>query len=124
MKRAVFDTDAIVHYSKDVESVVDIVLGCEERYISFTTWVEFLVGFPLADQQRARQFLDNNFTIIPCDAKIANFVIDIRRETRLKYADATIYATAKYLRAPLVTCNAKDFKSDWEDVYIPKFAYH
>jgi predicted nucleic acid-binding protein len=119
MDRAVFDTDVVIHYSKDVDAAVDAVLGCRERYISFTTWVEFLVGFSLAGQARPRHFLQNNFEIIPCDDRIADFIIDLRQTTKLKYADTTIYATAKYLRVPLVTFNTKDFDRDLPDVYVP-----
>ncbi|MCF8495371.1 MAG: PIN domain-containing protein [Alphaproteobacteria bacterium] len=119
MDRAVFDTDVIIHYAKDMESAVKIITDCPERYISFTTWIEFLVGFRVSEQARCRAFLQNNFDIIPCDHRIAEFVIHLRQTAKLKYPDATIYATAKYLRAPLVTFNTKDFDAALPDIVVP-----
>ncbi len=119
MERAVFDTDVVIRYSKDDKLAVRAILECPERYVSFTTWVEFLVGFPLADQPLPRQFIVNNFEIVPCDENISDFLIDIRQTTNLKYADASVYATAKYLRVPLVTFNTKHFNENAPDIYVP-----
>lgn len=119
MERAVFDTDVIIHYSRDVDVAVKALMDCNERYISFTTWIEFLVGFNAGDQPLYREFLQNNFEIIPCDHHVAEFIISLRQTTKLKYADATIYATAKYLRVPLVTFNTKDFDETAPDICVP-----
>lgn len=122
MERAVFDTNVLIHYGYDRPEAVDAVLGCTERFISLTTWMEFLVGISVLERPKYKRFLEENFEIIETGFEIAERVIDIQRSYGLKLPDATIYATAKYLHAPLITFNTKDFDAGAPDIYVPSQA--
>ena len=50
------------------------------------------------------------FQILYIDQKIADMVIQIRREVRIRLPDAIIAATAKTVNLYLVTRNIEDFK--------------
>ncbi len=50
------------------------------------------------------------FQILYIDQKIADMVIQIRREVRIRLPDAIIAATAKTANLYLVTRNIEDFK--------------
>ncbi len=50
------------------------------------------------------------FNILYIDQKIADMVIQIRRETSIRLPDAIIAATAKSANLHLVTRNIDDFK--------------
>lgn len=119
MDSAVFDTNILIEYSNGNMEAQRVVRTTPGRYISRTTWIEFLVGVPISARARFKSFLVHNFEVIECDEELSDYIIDIRREKRLKLPDATIYATAKSLRAPLVTLNSKDFDKNAHDVIIP-----
>lgn len=119
MDRAVFDTNILIHYTHDHPGAVSAILGCSHRIISLTTWIEFLVGISVVQRPQYEEFLRKNFEIVEIDLEIANYVIDIRRSKKLKLPDATIYATAKCLRVPLITANSKDFGGVDPDILIP-----
>jgi len=57
-----------------------------------------------------KQFLEENFLIIPFDNKIADMTAEIRRKYKVKLPDAGIAATAILYNLPLVTLNIQDFK--------------
>ncbi|MEZ5813535.1 MAG: PIN domain-containing protein [Alphaproteobacteria bacterium] len=122
MDRAVFDTNVIIQYSNGHEPSRDAFLRVTDRFISLTTWIEFLVGIAPPRRATYDRFLQENFEIVETNFDVAEFVIDIRRSKRLKLPDATIYATAKYVRAPLITFNTKDFDINEPDIYVPKAA--
>lgn len=62
------------------------------------------------EQHIAEQFLEENFTSISLDRRIARIAADIRKTTKIKFPDAAIAATALFTHTPLVTRNQKDFK--------------
>jgi len=109
MDRAVFDTNVIIQYSNGHQPSRDAFFMVKERFISLTTWIEFLVGIAPPKRPTYDRFLQDNFEIIETSFEVAEYVIDIRRSKRLKLPDATIYATAKYIKATLFTYNTKDF---------------
>jgi predicted nucleic acid-binding protein len=117
-RAAVFDTNILIEYTKDVERSVKAVQECGDRMISLITWIEFLAGFPDRDQDRPRAFLQSNFNIIPPDEDICDLIIQLRRQRIYKLPDATIYATAKVFGVPLITLNKKDFKAKAGEVHI------
>ena len=119
MDSAVFDTNVLIYYANGRPDSRIAFRRVINRYISLTTWIEFLVGVSAEQRLSYESFLKDNFEIIETDFEIADFIIDIRRSHKLKLPDATIYATAKHLRAPLVTYNTKDFDPSWPDVYVP-----
>lgn len=52
-------------------------------------------------------FLGENFTSIPFDRAIAKIAAEIRCETKLKFPDAAIAATALFTNTPLITRNIR-----------------
>lgn len=75
----------------------------ETEVLSFSSWTKekCLV---------TEVFLAENFTSIPFDRHIAKVAAEIRRETKLKFPDAAIAATALFTNTPLITRNIRDFK--------------
>lgn len=55
-------------------------------------------------------FLEENFIFVPFDRFVARIAARLRRETRIKFPDAAIAATAIFTRTSLVTRNLKDFR--------------
>lgn len=90
--------------------VVDKILQTSFN-ISIITKIEFLgwdkhtdVGF-----RKALHFIDFA-NVIPVTEEIANVAISLRRQYKVKLADAVIAATAIYFSFTLVTRNERDFK--------------
>ena len=65
------------------------------------------------------QGLTQTFRIIEVDFAIASRAIQLRRTTRLKLADAIIYATALEHGLTLITRNTRDFDEKMSSVRIP-----
>lgn len=75
----------------------------ESELLSFSAWS--------ADERRAtEEFLEENFTSIPFDRATARIAAEIRRDSRIKFPDAAIAATALSTHTPLITRNQRDFK--------------
>ncbi len=75
----------------------------EAEVLSFSNWT-------IAEREAAETFFEENFTLIPLDRTLARITAEIRRNSKTKFPDAAIAATALFTRTPLVTRNVKDFK--------------
>ena len=75
----------------------------EAEVLSFSSWTK-------EECLATEVFLEENFTSIPFDRYIAKIAAKIRRETKLKFPDAAIAATALFTNTPLITRNIRDFK--------------
>lgn len=75
----------------------------EAEVLSFSNWKK-------EECLATELFLEENFTSIPFDRHIAKIAAEIRRETKLKFPDAAIAATALFTNTPLITRNIRDFK--------------
>ena len=115
---AVFDTNIIIDALNGAVEA-DLEYARYERVlISRVTWMEVLVGVE-GDDTDLRDFLETHFEIMPLDLRVAEHAVQLRRAYRLRLPDAIIWATAKTFEAVLVTRNTKDFKPEWENIYIP-----
>ncbi|HBV01345.1 MAG TPA: VapC toxin family PIN domain ribonuclease [Candidatus Taylorbacteria bacterium] len=75
----------------------------EAEFLSFSSWTP--------DQRRTmEEFLEENFVFVSLDRPLARLAARIRVNTRIKFADASIAATALFTNTPLVTRNVRDFK--------------
>ena len=75
----------------------------EAEFLSFSSWTP--------DQRRTmEEFLEENFVFVSLDRPLARLAARIRVNTRIKFADASIAATAPFTNTPLVTRNVRDFK--------------
>lgn len=75
----------------------------ETEVLSFSGWTS-------KEKQTVEEFLEDNFTSIAFDRSIARIAADIRANTKIKFPDAAIAATAIFTYTPLVTRNQHDFK--------------
>jgi predicted nucleic acid-binding protein len=107
---ALFDSNIIIYLSKR-EIPLSFLDQFDEHYISVITYMEVL-GFRFRDaieENFIRKIL-GVFHLLYIDQKIADMVIQIRRETSIRLPDAIIAATAKTANLQLVTRNIEDFK--------------
>lgn len=119
MDAAVFDTNILIDFSYSRSGSHEIIRRCTNRYISAVTWVEFLTGVPAPQMQQAQAFLTDMFDVLYPAAETYAVALQMRREWRLKFPDAMIYAAAKERSIPLITRNTKDFDENAPDIYVP-----
>lgn len=108
------DTNILIYHTKGSQVTIDFlsdVMGRHSLNISILTKVEFLgwdkhtpEGF-----EKCRQLIESA-NIYSVDENVANKAIDLRRETRIRLADAVIAATALLNNFRLATRNVDDFK--------------
>ena len=118
MNAAFFDTDVLIRFSRSDAGAQAVMRRVEHRLISIVTWVEFLTGIPEPQMVQAKAFLNDAFEIVEASRATFEGALDLRSAYRLKLPDALIYAAAKNMDLPLITCNKKDFNSDWDDIYL------
>lgn len=75
----------------------------EAEVLSFSRWTP-------QERERTMIFLEEYFASVPFDRQIAHIAARIRRDTKIKFPDAAIAATALFTHTPLVTRNVRDFK--------------
>lgn len=116
---AVFDTNIVIDALNGVNEADAEFSRYERVLISRITWMEVLVGTEEGDDVAVRDFLEQNFEIMPIDAVVAENAVKLRRAQRIRLPDAIIWATAQTYGAVLVTRNTKDFKPDWNGIRVP-----
>ena len=109
-KRALFDSNTVIYLSKR-----DIPLSLLEQYdqhfISVITYMEVL-GYQFKEpkeEEYIKELLEL-FKTIYIDQEVADKVIEIRKNHRIKLPDAIIAATALTCDLVLLTRNTEDFK--------------
>lgn len=72
-----------------------------------------VLGFPFKNNEEYQLLSDicSVLTVVPLSDEVANETIRLRKEYRIKLADAIIYATPAVKNLPLLTNNISDFKS-------------
>ena len=116
---AVFDTNILIDYLNGEAAALEELSRYRSRFISVITHIEVLVGAVNRKEEiMIRSFLAS-FELKQLTANIAERVIQIRKEHRLKIPDAIVYATAQEEGCILVTRNTKDLKENWPDVRVP-----
>ncbi|UCH98386.1 MAG: type II toxin-antitoxin system VapC family toxin [Candidatus Aminicenantes bacterium] len=117
--KIVLDSNIIIYLSKGLLRIEDISERYDDFYISIITYME-VMGYQFSDdreRQIIKEFFDN-FEIIYINSEIAENVILIRQQKKIKLPDAIILATAKFLNCPLMTRNVEDFQDILEEVDI------
>jgi len=113
--KLLFDTNIIIYYFNGIitDSKIDQILK-ESFNISIITKIEFLSWQKLRkDKKLEEQALNfiSHANIYELTDDIANMVIDIRQQFKIKTPDAIIGATALVHGFDIVTNNVDDFKN-------------
>jgi len=117
--KAVFDTNILIDYLNGIEAAKEELARYRIRQISIVTFIEVMVGAKSADEESAIRSFLATFEVLELSAAIAQEVILIRQQLRLKIPDAIVYATARTQGCILVSRNSKELKRDWPDIRIP-----
>ena len=110
------DTNIIIAYLSGDEKVVKTLHSLRKsgNVIFLPTIVEAeTLAFSNITRKERRyieKFLEENFTSIPFDRLVARIASNIRVETKIKFPDAVIAATAIFTHSPLITRDKKHFK--------------
>ncbi|WP_168787536.1 type II toxin-antitoxin system VapC family toxin [Paraburkholderia aromaticivorans] len=118
MVRALFDTNILVDYLGGVSAAKKELSRYEYRAISTITWMEVLVGTTAEDEATIRAWM-GSFEVVALDTAIANRAVEIRKQRRIRLADAIVWASAQVNSLLLVSPNTKDFPADEPGVRVP-----
>lgn len=111
------DTNIIIAYLNGEPSVAAVLdearargiplflpAAVEAEFLSFSKW-------SLEQRRMMEKFLEENFIFIPLDRPLIRLAAGLRAKTNIKFADATIAATALFTSTSLATRNVRDFKN-------------
>lgn len=117
--KVVLDSNIIIYLSKGILSFEDIQTNYNDFYISIITYLE-VMGFQFSNEKEREIIKDllNSFKMINIDPEIAEKVLVIRQQKKIKLPDAIILATAKFLNCDLLTRNVSDFSNITEGINI------
>jgi predicted nucleic acid-binding protein len=116
--RPLFDTNILIDYLNGIVAARDEIGRYDDPAISLVSWMEVLVGTTPAIEPATRRFLAR-FALLDIDGKVAERAVDIRRDRRIRLADAIILASAEVHRLLLVTRNTRDFDANAPSVRVP-----
>jgi len=110
------DTNILIAYLEGNQQVVQTLSFWKERgyplilpavveseVLSFSEWTG-------EERRRTEFFLETHFSSVAFDRTVARIAAVIRRDTKIKFPDAAIAATALSTNTPLITRNVRDFK--------------
>lgn len=113
----IFDTDLFIWVQRGNEKAADLMDRTGRRYLSVQTYMELLQCAKDKRQHRLiRRFIaDLKFSVLPLTENIGHraliYVEEYGLASGMRAGDAIIAATATENGLPLVTGNAKHFKS-------------
>lgn len=104
----IFDSNILIYLSKHV---IKPEIVTNSSAISVITKIEVL-GYPFQNKEEHDILSEicSVLNVIPLSDEIAEKTIQIRKNYKIKLADAIIYSTALVERKPLLTNNIQDFK--------------
>lgn len=117
---AIFDSNIIIDALNRHEPAREVIeaMGRGSTTLSRISWIEVMAG-PKDEHLRATEAYLRGCNIIELTPVIAARAALVRRVTRLKLADAVIWATALVTQRILVTRDDQDFPADWPGVHHP-----
>jgi predicted nucleic acid-binding protein len=101
--RGVFDTNILIDALNGLEQARAVVEEYDETFVSIVTFMEVLAGAMTLEEERAARRLLATTTVVEVDAPLAEVVINLRKQKRMKLADAVVWATAVHVDGQLVT---------------------
>lgn len=113
------DTNVLIYLSKGKLEFAKIIRDSHQVFISVISYMEVL-GFEFKDatERKLIEQLLQSFTIIQTDMEIANVAAGYRSRSKIKLPDAIILATARKMKADLVTANTDDFRKVDKDIKL------
>ena len=98
------DSNVLIYLSKELISIDDILEDNQSCAISVISYMEVLgYEFDLKEEEDFVCSLLNYMEIVYIDEKIANQVIKLRKNNKIKLPDAIICASAMTINATLVS---------------------
>jgi predicted nucleic acid-binding protein len=116
--KALFDTNILIDFLRGLPAARDEFNRYEDKAISVVTWMEVMVGAPMAAERGTREFLDG-FALVGLNEAVAERAVMLRRQHRLKLPDAIVWASAQVQAMLLVTRDTNGFPADDPGVRIP-----
>jgi predicted nucleic acid-binding protein len=116
--KALFDTNILIDFLCGVPAARGEISQYEEKAISVVTWMEVMAGAPMHAEAGTREFLDG-FELIGLDEAIAERVVTLRRQHKLKLPDAVVRASAQVREMLLITRDIKGFPPNDPGVRMP-----
>lgn len=126
MSHLVFDTNILIDYLGGNLAALAVIDSCDHPAISKIVYMEVMVGcrhsalvsnaLPddygsalAAAEEMTRRWISSTFQILPIDDMVADFSIELRKQTHRKLPDTVIHATAMLNGWAIVTRNPDDF---------------
>lgn len=110
--KALLDSNVIIDASKGIVSTQEIVNEYDYLYTSIISYIETL-GYNFSDDEEKEivtQIL-NSIEVVNLNKEIADTAINYRKQKKIKLPDALILATAKHIKADLLTSDISDFQN-------------
>lgn len=104
----ILDSNTIIYLSKELIKIDDVFADDDEYAVSIITYMEVL-GYEFASQDE-EDFIHKFFNILQIiyiDEQLANKVIEIKKQHKIKLPDAIICATSILHGATLCTNDVK-----------------
>ncbi len=118
MVKVLFDTNIVIDVLKGLPPAREVLSNYPERAVSIISWIEVMVGTPVALTDATRDFL-RGFELIGLTEGVADQAVIVRQIHRLKLPDAVIWATAKVNGLSLLTRDTKGFPRQHPDIIVP-----
>ena len=112
------DTNILIDFLRGLPAARDELNRYEDKAISVVTWIEVMVGAPMAAERGTRDFLDG-FVLVVVNEAVAERAVTLRRQHRLTLPDAIVWASAQVQAMLLVTRDTNGFPADDPGVRIP-----
>jgi len=127
MSHLVFDTNILIDYLAGNIDALEAIDRCDHPVISKITYMEVMVGCKhsalvlgaspegyeaalATAESMTRGWIYSTFSVLPIDELIADFSIEVRKQTLRKLPDTVIHATAILNGWDIVTRNSGDFR--------------
>jgi predicted nucleic acid-binding protein len=109
---AVLDSNVIIDISKGIVSMYDMIHEYDFLYTSVISYVETLgYNFEDVEERETVEQILAHLEIVELNKEIGDVAIGYRKKKKIKLPDAFVLATAKSLKADLITSDEKDFKN-------------
>lgn len=115
---ALLDTNILIDMVNGIQQARVALLPYRAFSISRIAWIELMTGLQPGQVSTVQQLM-RSVSIIDVSEAIAARTVQLRQTTKLKLADAIIYATALEHGLTLLTRNTRDFRPEMLQIHVP-----